>query len=100
MPVLIKFRERREKKDEYDNVYYSYWWIVQRVGHGGREQLEVTKGVFGRHTIGDPIDLYEYPGTTRLVHRDKLGGRPALLNKIGGYLILVPSLVPSFWPSF
>ena len=72
---------------------YTYHWTVRRVGGGKTEVLEVSEEDFRDHDVGAPIELYEYPGTTRLVHRDHVGGLPALLG-FAGVVVLAAA---GFW---
>ena len=72
---------------------YTYHWTVRRVGGDKTEVLEVSEEDFRGHDAGAPIELHEYPGTTRLVQRDHIGGLPALLE----FASVVVLAAAGFW---
>ena len=72
---------------------YTYHWTVRRVGGDKTEVLEVSEEDFRDHDASAPIELYEYPGTTRLVHRDHIGGRSEIL-RFAGVVVLAAA---GFW---
>ncbi|MEE9178587.1 MAG: hypothetical protein V3U46_09170, partial [Acidimicrobiia bacterium] len=99
--VVLKERNIRRYVDTYRQKRHSYWWTVARQDlteieeqrkstirgrHIRRpstdETLEVTKGEYRLYSEGETFDLHEYPGTSRLVHEKKLGGR---VDKLRGF---------------
>lgn len=72
---------------------YTYQWTVRRVDGDEPEILEVSEEDFRDHDLGFPIELHEYPGTTRVVHRDYMGGLPAHLG-FAGVVVLAAAV---FW---
>ncbi len=82
--VVLKERIIRTKVGAYRQESHSYWWMVARQDLTEREEtLEVNKDEYHLYSEGETFELHEYPGTSRLVHGKKLGGRVDNLRRSG-----------------
>ena len=74
------------------NAAPSYW-VEVNPSDQPPATLQVPKSVYDSYRKRDTIDLYEYPGSSRLVHPEFPGGRIGSLGSLGRVVGLIGVVV-------